>query len=57
MSFSYNFRTLRIGNSYDSGTQPEMSGHEDEATGEVETGVVRVWADQVGGGGGGPSMY
>ena len=36
MSFSYKFNTLRSGNTYDSSTQPEMSNHDDEVTGEVE---------------------
>ena len=36
MSFSYKFKTLRIGNWYDSSAQPEMSAHEEEVTGEVE---------------------
>ena len=40
MSFSCKFKTLTGGNSYDSRTQPEMSSHEDEATGEVETGII-----------------
>ena len=31
---------IRSGNSYDSRTQPEMSAHKDEATGEVETGII-----------------
>ena len=39
MSFSYKFRTLRSWNSYGSGIQPEVSAQEDEATGEVETGI------------------
>ena len=40
MSFSYNFKTLRSGNLYDSRTQREMSAHEVETTGEVETGII-----------------
>ena len=40
MSFSYKFKTLRSGNSYDSRTQPEMSAHEDEATREVESETI-----------------
>ena len=40
MSFSYKFRTLRSGKSYDSGTQPEMSAREEEATGEVNTVII-----------------
>ena len=40
MSFSYRFKTLKNGNSYDLRTQPEMSVHEEEATGEVEAGTI-----------------
>ena len=40
MNFSYKFKKLRSGNSYDLGTQQEMSVHEEEATREVETGTV-----------------
>ena len=40
LNFSYKFRTLGSGNSCDSRTQPEMSANEDEATGEVETGII-----------------
>ena len=40
MIFSYRFKTLRNGNSYDPRTQPEMSAHGEEATREVETGTV-----------------
>ena len=36
VSFSYKFKTLRSGNSYDSRTRLEISAHEDEVTGEVE---------------------
>ena len=37
MSFSYKFKTLRSGNSYDSTAQMKMSAHEKNAvTGEVE---------------------
>ena len=39
MSFSYKFKTLRNGNSYDSKTLSEMSAHEDRTTGEVELGI------------------
>ena len=39
MSFSYNIKKLRTGNSYDSRTQPEISAHEDETT-EVERGTI-----------------
>ena len=39
MSFSYKFKTLKIGNSYDSRTQSEVSAHGDENTGEAETGI------------------
>ena len=38
MSFSYKFKTLKSGNSYDSRTQSEKS--EDQTTGEVETGKI-----------------
>ena len=40
MSFSYKFKTLRNGKSYDSRAQPELSAHEEEATGEVETVTI-----------------
>ena len=40
MSFSYEFKTLRSGNSYDSRTQPETSTHGGENTGEAETGII-----------------
>ena len=40
MSFSYKFKTLRSGNSYDLRTQPKTSTHGDENTGEAETGVI-----------------
>ena len=40
ISFSYKFKTLRSGNLYDSRTQPEMSAHGDENTGEAETGII-----------------
>ena len=36
MSFSYKFKTLRIGNSYDSRGQMKMCAHGEEVTGEVE---------------------
>ena len=36
MRFSYKFKTLRSGNSYDSTAQLEMSAQEEEVTGEVE---------------------
>ena len=37
MSFSYKFKTLRIGTSYDSSAKLERSAREGEVTGEVET--------------------
>ena len=40
MSFSFKLKTLTSGNSYDSRTQTEMSTHGEEATGEVETGII-----------------
>ena len=40
MSFFYKFRTLRSGNSYDLRTQPKISTHGDENTGEAETGII-----------------
>ena len=40
MSFSYKFKTLRSGNSYDSRTHPRMSAHGDENTGEAVTGII-----------------
>ena len=40
MSFSYKFRTLRSGNSYDSRTRTELSALEDETTREVEAGEI-----------------
>ena len=40
MSISYKFRTLRSGNSCGSRTQPKMSAHEDETTGEVKAGII-----------------
>ena len=39
MSFYHKFKTLRSGNSYGSKTQPEMSTHGDENTGEAELGM------------------
>ena len=36
MSFSYKFRTIRRGNSYDLSTKLEMSANEQEVTGGVE---------------------
>ena len=36
MSFSYKFKTLRSGNSYDSSAQLEIAAHEEEVTGVVE---------------------
>ena len=39
MSFSYKFRTIRSGNSYDLSTNLEMSANEEEVTGGVETDV------------------
>ena len=40
MSFSYKFKTLRRGNSYDLGTKSKMSTHGDENTEEAETGII-----------------
>ena len=40
LSFSCKFKTLRKGNSYDLRTQPKMSTHGDENTGEAETGII-----------------
>ena len=40
MSFSYKFKTLRSGNSYDLGTQPKMSTHGDEIAGKAEIGRI-----------------
>ena len=40
MSFAYTFKKLRGRISYDSRTEPEMSAHEEGATGEVETGII-----------------
>ena len=40
MSFSHKFKTLRSGKLCDSSGQPEMSAHEEEITGEVETGTI-----------------
>ena len=40
MSFTFKFKTLGSWNSYDWRTQPEMSAHENETTGEVETRIV-----------------
>ena len=40
MSFSYKFNPLRSRNSYNARTQPEMSTHGDENTGEAETGMI-----------------
>ena len=40
MRFSYKFKTLRSGNSYDLRTQPKMSTHGDEITGEAEIGTI-----------------
>ena len=40
MNFSYKFKTLRSGNSYDLRTQPKMSTHGDENTAEAETGII-----------------
>ena len=39
-AFLKKFKTLRSGNSYDSRTQPIMSTHGDENTGEAETGMI-----------------
>ena len=36
------FKTLRSGNSYDLRPQPEISAHEEEATGEVETEIIET---------------
>ena len=40
MSFSNKFKTLRSGNSYDLRTQPKISTHGDENTGEAETEII-----------------
>ena len=40
MSFSYKFETLRSGNSYDSRTQPRISAHGVDNTGEAEMGII-----------------
>ena len=40
MSFPCKFKTLRSGNSHDLKTQPKMSTHGDENTGEAETGII-----------------
>ena len=40
MSFSYNFKTLRSGNSYNSRAQIEMSVHEGKVTEEIKTGTI-----------------
>ena len=40
MSFFYKFKTLRSVNSYVLRTLPEMTAHEEEATGEVETDTI-----------------
>ena len=42
MSFSSKFRTLGSGNSYGSRRQLEISAHDEEATGEVETATSEV---------------
>ena len=55
MSFSYKFKTLGSGNTYDSSAQPKMSPHEEELTGEVgidtnegnEVNSVRFSPDKV----------
>ena len=39
MIFSYKFKTLKSGNSYNLGTQPEMSAHKGETT-EVKTRII-----------------
>ena len=41
MSFSCEFNTLRSGKLYDLRTQPKMSKHGDENTGEAETGITQ----------------
>ena len=40
MSFSYRFAILKSGNFNDSRTQPKMSTHGDENTGEAEAGII-----------------
>ena len=40
MSFSYMCKNLRSGNAYELRTQPKMSTHGDENTGEAETGII-----------------
>ena len=40
MTFSCKFKTLRSGNLYDLRTQPKMSTHGDENTGEAETRII-----------------
>ena len=40
MSFSFKFKTLWIGNSYDLRSQPEMSTHGEEKTREAKTRMV-----------------
>ena len=40
MSFSYKYKMLRSGNSYDLRTQPELSAQEKEAARELETDTI-----------------
>ena len=40
MSFSYKFKTLKSGSSYDSRTQPKMWTYGDENTGEAHPGMI-----------------
>ena len=40
MNFSYKFKTLRRGYSYNLRTQPKLSMHGDENTGETVTGII-----------------
>ena len=40
MSFSYRFKIIRIGNSYDLRTEPKMSTHEDENTRQAGTRII-----------------
>ena len=40
MSFSYKFKTLGSGNSYDSRTQPTMPTNREENIGEIESAII-----------------
>ena len=40
MSLCNKFKTLRSGNSYELRSQPKMSTHGDENTGEADTGMI-----------------